>query len=113
MDEDVARQLLGKYDKCSLQMVMYFSSIIKVNAYVGARNCVNKVLDDCLEKIKPFIIRKFGDQNKSTVAELFKSFFNQVCFLYLCMHGSLSVELFFLLIFGLYPLFYLCCVWNS
>ena len=65
--------------------VLEFWSIIKINLCVDPRNCAEKVLDDCRRKIQPFIIQEFGRQNKSTVAELFTSFFNQVCFGSLCM----------------------------
>eukprot|EP00250_Pteridium_aquilinum_P019367 c24401_g1_i1 orf=3-1478(-) len=43
----------------------------------GTENFTEKAMKDCWEKIQPFIADKFGTQNKSSVAELFITFFNQ------------------------------------
>lgn len=43
----------------------------------GCENLVEEASKGCWEKIQPFINKKFGAQNKSTVAELFVTFINQ------------------------------------
>lgn len=53
LDEDIARQLKG------------------------SENFIEEALRRGWEKIQPFVVNQFGAQNKSSVAELFITFFNQ------------------------------------